>query len=76
VVYRGCYAVNRAGLSWSTDCTVAERFPRLARYLRPGRQPILRTGTVARDRVTLKLDRSEQEIIAAHVWGIREQQLS
>jgi hypothetical protein len=75
-VYRGCYQIKRAGLSWTTDGAVAERFPRLMRYWRPDEQPILRIGTVARDRVVLKLDRKEQEIIAAHVWGIREEPLS
>ncbi|MDE2137929.1 MAG: hypothetical protein KGJ68_10875 [Gammaproteobacteria bacterium] len=74
-VYRGCYAVNRAGLSWSTDRSIAERFPRLMRYNRPGEQSILRTGTVARDRVVLKLDRDEKEIIAARVYNICEEPL-
>jgi hypothetical protein len=74
-VYRGCYAINRAGLSWSTDRETAARFPSLMRYRRPDERPILRVGTVSRDRVVLKLDREEQEIIAAHVWAIREEPL-
>lgn len=78
-VYRGCYAINRAGLSWSTDRKVAESFPSLRRYNRHlayGELPILRIGTVRRDRVVLKLDRNEQEIIAHHVSNIREEPLS
>jgi hypothetical protein len=74
-VYRGCYAINRPGLSWSTDRAVAEEFPRRARYIRPER-PLLRIGTVRRDRAVLKLDRNEQEIIADHVSGIREELLA
>lgn len=72
-VYRGCYPVNRAGLSWSADRSVAATFPWRVRYRRREGQPILRSGTVTRDRVVLKLDRQEQEIIAARVTDIREE---
>jgi hypothetical protein len=75
-IYRGCYAINRAGLSWSLERSIAEGFPRRTRYLRPGEQPILRLGTCARERVVLKLDRNEREIVAAHVWGIQEEPLT
>jgi hypothetical protein len=66
-VYRGCYKMNRSGLSWSLNRAVAERFPSLLRYRHEGDQPLLLTGTVSRDRVVLKIDRDEQEVIAAQV---------
>jgi hypothetical protein len=66
-IYRGCYAINKTGLSWSTDRAIAERFPRLGRYSRPGETPLLRSGTTRRDRAVLKLNRNEFEIIAADV---------
>jgi hypothetical protein len=74
-VYRGCYPLNRPGLSWSLDRDIAARFPYLDRYSGPARRygqtPILRTGTIARSRAVLKLDRNEREIIAhyVHVTG-------
>lgn len=71
-VYRGCYALNRSGLSWTLDRAQAERFPSLLRYRVTDQQPILRIGTTARNRVVLKLDRKEQEVIAPTVWGITE----
>lgn len=74
-VYRGCYQVNRPGLSWTTERAVAERFPKMARYRRPGERSILRLGVVLRDRVVLKLDRREQEIIAPYVRMVEEVQL-
>lgn len=74
-VYRGCYAINRAGLSWTTDRAVAERFPRLIRYRLPG-QPILRMGAVRRARAVLKLNRGEQEIIAHQVRIVAEEELA
>jgi hypothetical protein len=66
-VYRGCYEINRTGLSWSLDRAVAEKFLTYPRWRREGEQPLLLTGTVSRDSVVLKLDRDEQEIIAAQV---------
>jgi hypothetical protein len=75
-VYRGCYPQNRSGLSWTTDRTVAETFPKYLRFRgRPGEIPILRSGVVSRDRVVLKLDREEQEVIAPQVRAIQEQVL-
>jgi hypothetical protein len=66
-VYRGCYAINRAGLSWTTHREIAEGWTLLGRFHRPGEQPLLRIGTVSRGRAVLKLDRHEQEIIAHYV---------
>lgn len=71
-IWRGCYAVNRAGLSWTMDRNIAIRFPTLHRYRRDGDRPILRHGFVRRDRAVLKLDRSESEIIASRVFHITE----
>ena len=62
-VYRGCYALNKWGLSWSLDRTVAERFPFLNRYGGQGR-PLLVKATLQKSQVAaLKLDRSEAEIV-------------
>ena len=75
-VYRGCYPVNRAGLSWTMDRTVAERFPTLNRYRLRDQQPLLRTGTVRRDRIVLKLCRNEREVIAHHVRILKEEAIN
>jgi hypothetical protein len=75
-IYRGCYRVNRAGLSWTMDRAVAERFPRLWRYRRRDQQPLLRTGTVRRDRIVLKLCRNEREVIAHHVRILKEEAIN
>lgn len=62
-IYRGCYAHNKYGLSWSTERAVAERFPFLHRYRHPGR-PLLVKAVVRRERITaMKLGRDESEII-------------
>lgn len=64
-IWRGCYAVNKWGLSWSLDGAVAARFPTLHRYRREGETPLLVRATVRRDRIiALKLDREEAEVIA------------
>jgi len=73
-VWRGCYRVNRAGLSWATDRAIAARFPAMNRYRRHG-VPLLRHGVAIRERVVLKLDREEHEIIAADVFNITEEEL-
>lgn len=75
-VYRGCYAVNRAGLSWTTDRALAAGFPALARYRRRVERPLLRTGIVRRDRAVLKLDREEQEVVAHYVSIVAEEELA
>jgi hypothetical protein len=69
-IYRGCYPVNRPGRSWFLNREIATQIPYKHRYRGPsllGHSPILRTGTVARSRAVLKLDRKEGEIIAAYV---------
>jgi len=63
-VWRGCYAHNKRGLSWTLDRDVAQRFPLLHRYRHVG-QPLLIRAEVARDQIlALKLDRNEAEVIA------------
>jgi hypothetical protein len=74
-VYRGCYAFNRAGLSWSTDRATAVRFVSLNRFHHPDHAPILRIGLARRSRLALKLDRTEAEVIAHSVQKIVEQRI-
>lgn len=63
-IWRGCYAANKWGLSWSTDKEVARRFPSLHRY-RQDCQPLLVKATVRRDDIiAFKHDRSEWEVVA------------
>lgn len=68
-IYRGCSEVNMDGLSWSLCPEIAAKFPALMRYARPaGQRALLMTGQVTKSRITaVKLDRSEQEIIALNV---------
>lgn len=66
-VYRGCYAINKNGLSWSLSEKVARSFPSLQRYSRPGEDAFLIVGKVPRDRAFLKLDRGEREIVSPSV---------
>lgn len=62
-VYRGCYALNKRGFSWSLDKATAQRFPFLHRYRQEG-QPLLVRGEVQRDHImALKLDREEAEVV-------------
>ena len=76
-VYRGCSDINMDDLSWSLCPEVATRFPTLGRYTPPaGHRPLLVTGQVAKSRIAaVKLDRSEQEIIAIHVRQVSVEQL-
>lgn len=62
-IYRGCYAKNKWGFSWSLDRTIAESFPFLWRYRADGR-PLLVKATIHKSKVAaLKLGRDESEII-------------
>ncbi len=76
-VYRGCSDINMDGLSWSLCPEVATRFPTLGRYTPPaGHRPLLVTGRVAKSSIAaVKLDRSEQEIIAIQVWQVSVEHL-
>lgn len=72
-IYRGCYALNKYGASWSLDRDVAERFPLLLRYRRDGR-PLLIKATIEKQNITaLKLDRRENELV---ILGQRPKVLS
>ncbi len=63
IVYRGCYAFNKRGFSWTLDKATAERFPFLHRY-RQDAKPLLVRGEVQRDHImALKLDRNEAEVV-------------
>ena len=63
LVYRGCWAANKWGYSWSLSKEKAEQFTVYARYQQPG-QPLLVTARAHRSRVrAVKLDRGESEII-------------
>lgn len=68
-VYRGCYAHNRDGLSWTLDRSVAEALPYMLRYQHRDAKviPYLLSGKVKRDRVIYKMDRNESEIVATDV---------
>lgn len=71
-VYRGCYEINRRGLSWTTDINIAARFPTLHRYSRPGEQPILLQAIAYRDRAVAKHGRSEDEVIVVDAHQVEE----
>jgi hypothetical protein len=63
--WRGCYASNARGLSWSTSREVAARFPFLRRYRRHGETPLLLRGSIDRkDIILFVMDREESEIVA------------
>lgn len=63
-MWRGCYRINRGGLSWTTDKARAMRFPGLHRYRGEG-HPLLIKATIAKaDVLAVKLDRQEAEVIA------------
>jgi hypothetical protein len=63
-IYRGCYAVNKWGFSWSLDRDIAERFPFTNRYGGEGR-PLLVKASIHKSKViALKLSRGEAEIVA------------
>lgn len=64
-VYRGCYAPNKWGLSWTTDSSLALRFPFLNRYRHVGTPLLVRARAKKSQIAALKLDRAEAEII---VW--------
>lgn len=72
LVYRGCYRNNRRGLSWSLDRDIAQGFPSLARFAQDGQARLL-TGVARKSRAVLKLDREEEEIIAADVTILNEE---
>lgn len=71
-VYRGCYEINRRGLSWTTDINIAAHFPTLHRYKRHGEKPLLLKAIAYRDRAVVKLGRSENEVIVVDAHHVEE----
>lgn len=62
-IYRGCYAENKWGLSWTLDRDTAAGFPLLHRYRQEG-QPLLVKAVADKSRIAfLKLSRSESEVV-------------
>jgi hypothetical protein len=74
-VYRGCYAVNRDGLSWTLSRETAAIFPTLSRYRRLGDVPLLLTGIAAKALIVMHTDREEDEVICPSVETIDETKL-
>jgi hypothetical protein len=70
-VWRGCYAFNLDGLSWSTNRAIAAGFPFLNRYRRGDASPLLVEAVCRRGEAILKLDRGESEVIAHRVKLLR-----
>lgn len=63
-VWRGCFAHNVNGMSWSIDREVAARFPSLNRYSHVGSRPLLVEGRISKARIAfVKLDRKEAEVV-------------
>jgi hypothetical protein len=75
-VYRGCYEVNRDGLSWSLSPTIAAGFTSLNRYIRKNEAALLLTGKVSKARVVLSLGRNEREVICPVVEVTHERQIT
>lgn len=62
-VYRGCYAFNKWGFSWSLARDVAASFPFLHRYRQDDQALLVRATVAKNDIVALKHDRQEAEVI-------------
>jgi hypothetical protein len=63
-VFRGCYAQNADGISWTLERDVAEKFPTLNRYRQQRSQPLLVEGEVEKSNIAfVKLDRNEYEVV-------------
>jgi hypothetical protein len=62
-IYRGCYDVNRLGLSWTLDKETAQSFPLLNRYKQPS-SPVLLKATIDKENVIAYfMDRQENEVL-------------
>lgn len=62
-VWRGCYALNKWGLSWSLDRSIAAGFPQKHRYRRPEQALLVGARVAKNDVAFLKLDRGEAEVV-------------
>lgn len=74
-VYRGCYAYNRTGLSWSTSRVVAEAFALEPRVRDPVEAPLVLTGSVQKQHCVLMLDRGEAEVVAWQVMRVGQNEV-
>lgn len=61
-IYRGCYAFNKKGVSWTLDKQLAVEFTNNHRYRHEGHLPALLTATVKKSQCFYFADREEQEI--------------
>jgi hypothetical protein len=63
-IFRGCYARNKGGFSWSTSREAAMKFPFYNRYRDPDGQPMLFSATVRKTEIAfITGDRAEYEVI-------------
>jgi hypothetical protein len=69
--YRGCYTINRRGVSFSLSRSIAEGFPFLRRYRIQGDTPLLLEVRARRSDVLLKLERTEQEVVVLYRSSVR-----
>lgn len=70
-IYRGCYEINKNGISWTTKREIAEEFTALNRYRINGEAPLLLKATFPRSHAVLKLNRQEFEIIVTDLTLLR-----
>ena len=75
-VWRGCYAANKWGLSWSLDQRVASLFPFHARYRQNGHPLLIRARARKLDILAVKLDRAELEVVTWRPTHISTRHLS
>jgi hypothetical protein len=70
-IFRGCYEINKNGISWTTKREIAEEFTTLNRYRIDGGIPLLLEATFPRSHAVLKLHRQEFEIIVTDLALLR-----
>jgi hypothetical protein len=69
-IWRGCYAGNRYGYSWTTDRALAAQFPFFNRYRQPDAEAnaLLLGGIVAKDTIAfVNTHRAESEVVVPGV---------
>lgn len=62
-IYRGCFAINKRGLCWTTDINVAKKIPTLNRYRQAGQPLLIKAVAKKKNVLAVKLGREEMEII-------------
>lgn len=75
IIYRGCYEINRHGISWSTSQNIAKEFTTFARYRIDGETPLLMMAKIPKSHAVLKLDRGEFEVIVTDLSRLEYQSL-